>query len=241
MPEKNAGAPQAPALRKRQQIENAGKNMFLWVAAAAALVGLCAVLSVSLFERITFKQEVINQKNETVGRLQDNIKIADSLKEQVRVLNTNQALLNTPRLDETEPLSVILDSLPSKANSSALGASLQQKLLNANGVSIDALTVDPIAGVEDNGEGTTVASDTIGENQIGFRFAVSTASGPGAADRLKDVLKRLEKSIRTIDLTTVTIEQQGNRISLNAEGKAYYQPATTVELKDKSCRPGKGC
>lgn len=71
---------EAPALRKRQQIQKAGKNMFIWVAGAAAVLGICVVLAISLFERITFRQEVINAKAETAGTLDKNIKAAEELK-----------------------------------------------------------------------------------------------------------------------------------------------------------------
>jgi hypothetical protein len=226
------------ALRKRQQIENAGKNMFLWVAGAAAVFGICLVLAISLFERIAFRQEVIGQKTETVSNLESNVKTAETLKEEIRVLNTNEALLETPRLDGTEPLSVILDALPSTANSSALGASLQQKLLNETGVTVESLTVEPIAGVEDADDESGSSSST-GDNVINFQFTITV--GSGQAGQLQNALRRLEKSIRTIDLTTVSVEQQGSKITLIAEGKAYYQPGTKVELKEDSCRPGRGC
>ena len=49
MPDKNV------ALRKRQQIENANRTMFTWVAAAAAVVGISIVISVSLFQTIDFQ------------------------------------------------------------------------------------------------------------------------------------------------------------------------------------------
>ncbi len=227
---------EAPGLRKRQQIQKAGKNMFVWVAGAAAILGICAVLTVSLYERISFKQEVINKKGETASTLESNVKIAAELKNKIRVLNTNKALLETPRLEGTEPLSVILDALPSTANSSALGASLQQKLLTQDGVTLESLTVDPIAGVEDVSEGTSSSSSTSeNSNRINFQFTVTVASGQ--ANILKDMLQKLERSIRTIDLTSVTIEQQGTKMTLNAKGSAYYQPATSVTLKDKSIRP----
>src|SRR5690242_6343155 len=115
------------AIRKRQQIENAGKTMFLWVAISAAVVGLAGVLSASMFERIAFNQKVINAKNKTVDNLKKDNAAVDELKRNVRVRNTDQALADTPRLDGSEPISVVLDALPSNANSSALGASLQQK------------------------------------------------------------------------------------------------------------------
>lgn len=223
----------APALRKRQQIENANKMMFIWVAVAAAVVSIAAVLSVSIFERISFRQEVIGEKNKTVSTLRENNEIAEELKTNVRVLNTNTALTDTARVEGSEPLSVILDALPSAANSSALGASLQQKLLQVDGVAIETLVVDPISGVEDSGE---EASEETSDNTVTFRFTVSAPDEQEA--KLKQLLRNLERSIRAINLTSVSIERQGeDKIVMNAEGEAYFQPPTTVELKEKSVRP----
>jgi len=237
MPSDNATNTQA--LRKRQQIENAGKNMFIWVAGAAAIFGICLVLAISLYERIAFRQEVISAKSTTVSNLESNVKTAAKLKTQMRVLNTNSALLATPRLDGTEPLSVVLDALPSTANSSALGASLQQKLLNESGVTLESLTVDPIAGIEDNADDRTSSRTKKSGNVINFQFTITVAAGQ--AGQLQNTLRRLERSIRTIDLTTVSIEQQGGKITLIGEGKAFYEPAKTVELKDENCTPGRSC
>ena len=225
---------EAPMLRKRQQIEKASKNMFIWVAGAAVILGMCVVLATSLFDRITYKQKIIGAKNETVGNLEQNIKVADSLKTQIRILNTNQALLDTPRLEDSEPVSVILDALPSTANSSALGASLQQKLLNVDGVTIESLTVDPIPGVEDVNEESSSGDSTGGENEITFQFTVTV--GSGQVNTLQNMLRKLERSIRTINLTSVTVEEQGSKITLSAEGRAYYQPAVKVELTEQTVR-----
>lgn len=219
------------ALRKRQQIENAGRTMFMWVAIAAVVVGIAAVLSVSLFERIMFNQKIIDAKNKTASTLSDNNKIIDELKANVRVMNTNAALKETPRLDESEPVSVILDALPSNPNSSALGASLQQKLLLVGGVSVESLTVDPISGVEDAKSDSDATS-----GEITFKFVVSADASQVSS--LKKVLTNLEASIRVIDLTSITVEQQNNRVTLTAEGMAFYQSETKVELKTKSIRPG---
>lgn len=223
------------ALRKRQQIEKAGKNMFLWVAAAAVVLGICGVLAISLFERIAYRQAVINEKNKTVSTLKKNIEVGEELKEAIRVLNTNQALNKTPRLEDTEPVSVILDALPSTANSSALGASLQQNLLTGDGVSIESLKVDPIPGVEDL-DGSSSSDDDASGNSISFSFIVSVTGGDSNA--LQTMLRRLERSIRTINLTSVTIESQKNKITLKADGVAYYQPAIEAVLQDKTVPKG---
>ncbi len=228
----------APALRKRQQIEKAGKNMFLWVAGAAVILGMCAVLALSLFERIMYRQAVINEKSTTVSTLRKNIEVGESLKKEIRVLNTNSALLETPRLNDTEPVSVILDALPSTANSSALGASLQQNLLTGNGVSIEALTVNPIPGVENLDEGSGSSSEVSGVsgNYIEFSFTVSVTGGE--ANALQTMLRRLERSIRTINLTSVIVERQDAKITLKASGVAYYQPAIEATLQEKPVPKG---
>lgn len=223
--EKNA------SLRKRQQIENAGKVMFIWVAVAAAVVGIAVVVSISLFERISFNNEVLSKKNATASNLKHNNKVADELKDNIRVINTNQALADTPRNSETQPISVILDALPSNPNSSALGASLQQKLLKVDGVSIDLLTVNPISGVEDDDD-----DDESEGGEITFKFIASTNASQVSG--LKQALLNLERSIRVIDLTAVTIEQQNNKSTLTAEGRAFYQPETKVELKTTTHKPG---
>jgi hypothetical protein len=221
------------AVRKRQQIESANRTMFIWVIAAAAIIGVAIVLSISLFDRLVFNQKIINKKNETVANLQSNNKIVDQLKQNARVLNTNESLFATPRPDDREPISVILDALPSQANSSALGASLQQKLLNEN-VSVESLTVEPIDGAE---SGTTNGSASDGVQEINFTFTVSASAGDTGLQALKTVLNKLEHSIRTINVQSLTIEQQNSKVSMSVKGVAYYLLEKQVKLDTKSISP----
>lgn len=231
---------QETALRKRQQIANANKMMFIWVAAVSAVVGIAIVLSLFLLQKAWFNEKVLAEKSKTASTLVKNNEVVDELKNQVRVLNTNQALKDSMNADESEPVQVVLDALPAEANSSALGASLQEKFLNGDGLRLESLNVDPVAGIESQGDSSVedasasvdAASD---ENQITFRFAVS--SDVGNASALKNLLQKLERSIRAIDLTTVTIETQGNRLVLTVDGHAFYELAKTVELKDKTVKP----
>ncbi len=62
----------------------------------------------------------------------------------------------------------------------------------------------------------------------------SAGNNPNA---LKNLLQKLERSIRAIDLTTLSIETQGTRLLLTVNGHAFYEPAKTVELKDKTVKP----
>ena len=135
---------------------------------------------------------------------------------------------------EAQPVQVVLDALPSEANSSAFGASLQRKFLEADGIRLDALTVDPVQNIEVTDTGDS-QSEGGTENRITFSFGVSTRAGN--ANGLKDLLQRLERSIRPINLTNVVIEAQGESLLLKADGYTYYEPAQTVELKDKTVKP----
>ncbi|MEO7904664.1 MAG: hypothetical protein ABIR91_02625, partial [Candidatus Saccharimonadales bacterium] len=154
--------------------------------------------------------------------LADNVESIKALKDQVRVLNTNQALKDSMAPGEDQPIRVVLDALPSYANSSGLGASLQEKFLNAPGISVESLTVDPIVGIEaqsiENVEDAAVAAPVEGASEINFRFVVNVASSNITA--LQELLQRFERSIRTIDIVQLTLEQQGGRLVLKAEGRA---------------------
>lgn len=227
------------ALRKRQQIALANRTMFLWVAGVSAVVGIAAVASLFLVQKAFFNEKVLSEKSKTASTLVRNNEAVEELQDQIRVLNTNENLRENMVPGQDQPVQVVLDALPSTANSSAFGASLQQRFLEAEGVRLESLDVVPVQEFEgraNSGSGPVASSSGAeGEHQVRFTFAVSTSSdNPGV---LKELLVRLERSIRPINLTSVTVEAQGNRLLLRAEGHTYYQPARTAELKDKVIRP----
>ncbi len=227
---------QTTIVRKRQQIAAANRTMFLWVAGASALVGIAAVAGVFLAQKAWFNERVLMEKQKTVSTLQKNREVISALKDQVRLMNTNQALQSAMAPGESQPIQVVLDALPSEANSSALGASLQQKLINDPALRVDTLRVDPVVGVES--DSTTATTDTTasgGSNTIHF---VMTVSAPvGQVNALHDMLQRLERSIRAINVNQLTIEGQGSRVALTIDADAFYEPAQTVQLNKKVVKP----
>lgn len=228
------------AIRKRQQIANANRMMFMWVAGVSVVVGVAIVASIFLIQKAWFNEKILAEKSKTASTLVKNNEVIEDLKDQIRVLNTNDALRQSMAPGEDRPIQVVLDALPSEANSSALGSSLQEKFLNDPALTIESLNVDPVPGVESQGSANVqdASSSRTGRaepNQINFRFSVSTnANNPNA---LKSLLQRLERSIRAISLTTLTIETQGNRLLLVVNGHAFYEPARTVDLKNKTVKP----
>lgn len=224
-------------LRKRQQIVRANQSMFLWIAGVSVVVGIAIVLTIFLVQRIWFGERVINEKMKTASTLDKNIATVTSLKDNVRVLNTNEDLKSTRLNDSDQAIQSILDALPADANSTAMASSLQTKLLSGvPGITIESLKVQPVSGVEISSANTTTTdSSDPNSHTIGFSFSVSAANSN--QDALRQVLVRIEKSIRPFNITSISVESQGSRVVLTATGVGYYEPAQSVGLKDKVVRP----
>lgn len=227
--------PTDTALRKRTQISNANRMMFVWIAIASALVSFALVASVFLGQKLLFNEKVLLEKNKTVSTLQKNNKMIPDLQTSVRVLDTNTDLAAVKARESDQTIQVILDALPSDANSLALGASLQNKLLaGIPGLTIDSLQVDPVQGLETLTDGSVVdasaSQDT--NNQITFNFTVS-----GTTEALKAALTNLERSIRTIDILNLQIENQGAKQTMTISARAFYEPVKNVTLTDKVVKP----
>jgi len=224
--------PNDVAIRKRTQIAKANRTMFLWIAAASALVGFAVVVSIFMIQKVVFNERVLGEKQETVSRLQNNNKVISQLKDSIRVLDTNQALMSVKANENDQAIQVILDALPSEANSLALGASLQNKLLsNIPDLSVLALQVDPVVGVELLSEdGSAAPVDGSDSNTISFQFSVT-----GSEAALKQVLNNLERSIRTMNVVNVRIEGggSGKPSTMYVQARTFYEPKKTIELQEK--------
>ena len=212
------------AIRKRQQIDSSKKTMFIFVASAAFLAGIALV--VSIFLQIVFHSKILLEKQNTISRLDKNLSSVDELKKNIRVLDTNTALNSIKSSSESNALQTVLDALPDNANADALGASLKNKFIDTTtGVTIQNLTVAQ-SGYDSESSGST------SENAVSFTMEVS-----GPAEKLKELLTKLEASIRVIDLKTVEIQRNEDRLSLVVRGVAYYEPAQTIQLENKVVKP----
>ncbi len=223
----------AVGLRKRQQISRANRTMLLWIAGVSVIVGVSIVLTIFLAQKIWFGEKVLGEKNKTVAVLEKNLKAIDGengLRNNIQQRNTDKNLMSV-RLNENDPpLQSILDALPATPNSTALASSLQIKLLSGiPGVTVETISVDS-ADQNDAQASASTAGNTAAD-QIGFTFSVSTDASNYAA--LKQVLERLEKSIRPFTVTSLNVEVQGSKVIMTVSGVSYYSLAKTVELQTK--------
>jgi hypothetical protein len=221
------------AIRKRTQIAKANQMMFLWVAGSSVVVGVALVVSIALIQVSLFKEKVINTKETTVANLISNNNVIGDLQSAIRVLDTNESLMSVRVDEEDQAIRVILDALPSDANSLALGASIQYKLLaNIDGLRLNTLQLTPVYGLESFDSNNAVqdasASTAVSQNFINFRYSVT-----GSEVALKQALANMERSIRTMEITSLKIEGQGGGSIMSVQARSYYEPAKVISLTKK--------
>lgn len=211
-------------LRKRQLIQDSARKMFFWVAGASALIGFALVVSWFLLERIVYKEKVLSAKAETVRTLVNNNNTAPKLTSNVRLLETNEALNSIKASQSETALQVVLDALPSENNPLALGASMQQVLIGkAQNISLESFSLNQSTS------GTKIKSPDPAAKTVSFT-AVIASNDPSS---IKEVLRRLEASIRTINIGSLKLEQSATRMTATIQGYAYYVPAKTINLTEK--------
>lgn len=221
--------PNDVAVRKRSQIAKANRTMFLWIAAASALVGVAAVVGLFLGQQLFYNEKVLAEKQKTSSTLKQDLSAITQLKQEILVLDTNPDLAKVRANPNDNAIQVILDALPSEPNALALGASLQNKLLvGIPGLKgIESLVVNSV----NTGDQTVVdnSKKTTTDNAIDFSFTIS-----GTQPALQQLLTNLERSIRTIEFVSVRFEtQQNGELLLNVSARAFYEPTRTLELKNK--------
>lgn len=220
------------ALHKRQQIIQSGRMMFVWVAIASVVIGVTLVASWFLVQQIMFRQKVVNEKIKTASILQDNNKAVKGLQDNVRVLETNQALNSAKASPNEKALQVPLDALPAERNTLALGASIQEKLVGGQpNVTLESLDVMP----SDTASSTSAPTSSSAAESLGYTLAVSSPDSTS----LRDLLTRFESSVRIMDVDAIKLERGENKMSMILNAHAFYLPEKTVELGSKTVRPNK--
>ena len=218
------------AVGKRQKIAQSNRVMFFWIAGMSAVVGICLVVGYFLLQQLIFHTKVANEADKTVSTINKNIKTADSLRENVRLREVDSGLNAVKTDSDARALQVILDALPADANDLALGASLQKKLIGeVGGVAIESLSV---GGDETSADSMSTSSATEGVNTQPFTVTLTS----GDVNALKEVMTRLERSIRTIDVDNFSLDKSENGYRLTLKGHAYYKVGEKVELTEKAVK-----
>ena len=227
------------AIKKYNAIAKANQMMFGAVALASVVAGAAVVGMSFLIQDINFNAKVISKQDETLNNIKksaESVEGSDGLKVKIKGLQTDQNLLASRASDEDNALRVILDALPSDANATAVAASLSEKILKIDNLTVESMTVEPVVETADSSttsSSTTSSSDPQGAEALSaklktvkFSFNVTSSS----AEVLNEVLLRMERSIRTFKVESFKFERGKESISLNISGVAYYLPIDSLSL-----------
>jgi len=234
------------ALLKRQQIARANRMMFMWIIGASVIVGAAGVSSLFMVRKAAFNNKILTAENKTIKTLKDNNAAVDELRKNVRVLNTDPALASAKAFSDEQTIRVILDALPDEKNIPALGASLQKELINVPGVDLESLGFTDLSGGGDDQAAlddsvteapTGVVSD--GGSTIAFtmRLNADSSGSTSATQKLDQVLRNLERSIRAVKILNSKLEISPSGATMVISAVAYYQPAVSLELKNETIKP----
>lgn len=235
---------QLTGLKKRQQISQANKAIFVWVAVAAVAVSFCAVALQFLIREGIFNQKIISAKADTNQTLQQNLSVADQLKANVQALLANSDLQSVATANSKNNLQVVLDALPTDGDATSFATSLQKVVLSRSGADVAQLSTqseftggDDSLDSGDSGDMSSDLTDTGSLIQTDASTLPFDAEVHGNYGEINDMLGDIARTIRPINVTHITVTGADDNLSVTLNGNTFYLPAKTVSLGSKEIKP----
>lgn len=227
----NADGAQLTGVKKRQQIAGTRKEVLMWVAIASAVVVICLVVGMNIFQRIQYQMKVNTEISKTAKTMEANVKAIDGLIKNVNDLRANR-LLTAPGLkaDDSTVFQVVIDALPTENDSVSLSSSLQNKILNRSGVTIEQISVDgeSSSSSNDDDEVTTSNVEFPVAQPINFRISIV-----GTYESIKQTLADIERTIRPIIINSLEISGTDDRLTATIQATTYYSSNVNFQVGEK--------
>lgn len=227
----NADGAQLTGVKKRQQIAGTRKEVLMWVAIASAVVVICLVVGMNIFQRIQYQMKVNAEISKTAKTMETNVKAVDGLIKNVNDLRANR-LLTAPGLkaDDSTVFQVVIDALPTENDSVSLSSSLQNKILNRSGVTIEQISVDgeSSSSSNDDDEVTTSSVEFPVAQPINFRISIV-----GTYESIKQTLADIERTIRPIIINSLEISGTDDRLTATIQATTYYSSNVNFQVGEK--------
>ncbi len=222
-------------LKKRQQIENAGRSMFIWVVIASVAVSVCIVTAQFLFQKWTYNNNVLSAKYKAAGQLQKNITNAKQLQDAVNALVSSDDLASVKTNQDDPNTKSVLDALPSTFDATALATSFQKAILSHSGVAIEGINVPSDQNQTTTGGNTPTTTpsssgSTTDPTPQEMKFDVTVSS---SYDKIRNMLLDLERTIRPIKVTSLTLDGDDAAMTATVSGVTYYQPSKSAQTKQE--------
>lgn len=228
----DSNKPALTGVKKRQQIQQANKAVFMWVAIAGVIVTIAVVLSQFMIKQLLFNLEIINRQTKTNSTLVQNAAAYTPLRTEVSKLISNKELteLRVNKGDNGDnALQVVIDAMPTADDRLGLAASIQQSVLSKSGIRVELLSF-PESALPTTETPTTTS--TTGVSEVTFTFKAN-----GTYDQLKKMLEDIHLSIRPISVTGLKLSGESSNMTAEVQAKTYYATPPTTDLKKETLKP----
>ncbi len=214
---------------KRIQIDKSIATMVSVIAISSFVTIFCLVASRAVLQLRSYQSHVIVEKEKAKKQLEDNIKNVAKLR------NEYKAFVGSPENviggsttgsgdRDGDNAKIVLDALPSKYDFPALAVSLNRLFAGNKGGALSG-SDDEIAQSAKESNATP--------KPIEISFSVSTSGSYLSSLR---VIGTLERSIRPINIKSLTITAADDEIKLGISALTYYQPAKSLKITTKDVK-----
>ena len=224
-------------VKKRQEIDKARKQLFAWVAIASAAVVVCITVGINIFHQIQYQTKVNGELGKTEKTMKDNVTNSKKVIRSVDKLRTNEALASVNKPDGSNVFQVVLDGMPTSNDAVALSSSIQSKILEpSTGVTIESINVES-TGAGDTGEATGGSASSSPSSNGSFPTAQPisfTVTMTGSFEQINNALKSIEKTIRPIDINSMSIQGTDSKLEVTLSCTTYYTEPVKFKLGEKT-------
>ncbi len=223
-------------ITKRQQIAKVNKAIFIWVAAASAIISLSVVALQFVVRQGIFNAEIIKTQSKTNSIVAQNIESAKTLKQNVDALQANNDLSSAKAAPSDNNLKVILDALPTSGDTTTIANSLYSQVLAKSGVEVTSISV---GGAQAEGVPTTATvvpvAATGPQNPLPVTFSVGVK---GSLAQIRTTLENIERVLRPFNITLLNIKAGADgALEVTINGDTYYLQESTVQLGSEVKKP----
>lgn len=204
------------------KIDKANQMVVIAVSVTVAVVIFCAVASQSLIKQIKYQGGVISKREAANKVLEKNLKSIDTLVASYAAFDsTPESVIGTADKNSK----VILNALPSKYDFPAL-ATTMDNFYKSTGVSND--------GFNGTDEEATAVQSSDSPTPIEIIMPISAKGDITSVQKLFDYINR---SIKPIKISTVSISGTDKNLSVSLDGVTYYQPEKVYKVNYEVAKP----
>jgi hypothetical protein len=217
---------------KSLQINKNQSRILMAVAGATIVSVFCLTSAKVLLNQAMYQRRVINARNASTKQIEANIKSANQLSTQYKDVflgNNSENIIGGSvagsRPGDGDNGDIVLEALPTSYDFPALLTSMSN-LLASDGVGSPSI----------GGADQAITFDSTPTNDPKPVKIDLTVSGNTSYANTKKLIQDMEKSIRPIDVTKLTLSGSESNLALSVNFTTYYQQAKTINIPSKEIK-----